>query len=119
MIAWLPPTGIGQPTACPRVASIIPAPAEVIDGIREIVWAATPVYRARASSPASDRFHAGLPCPAIRTPSRATVASPDGIDRLSPSRNPTTASQPSTSGPSSRRHEAPCCNSAQVRSRSR
>ena len=58
-MAWLPPTGIGQPTVCARVASISPAPADTSDGICEIVCAATPVYNARASAPFKAR-QAGL-----------------------------------------------------------
>ncbi len=56
----LPPTGIGQPTEWASVASIKPAPAAAIEGTREITWAATPVNKARASSPTSDP-HAGVP----------------------------------------------------------
>ncbi len=118
MIAWLPPTGIGQPTECARVASIIPAPAAVNDGIREMIWAATPVNRARASSPVSEP-HAGVPWASIRTPSRHADGTEFGTDRLSPSSRATTSSERSTSGPSRRRNEAPPSNSAQVRSRSR
>ncbi len=67
VITRLPPTGIGQPTEWASVASIKPAPAAVNDGIREITWAATPVNRARASSPPSDP-HAGVPWASIRSP---------------------------------------------------
>ena len=59
-MAWLPPTGTGQPTVWASVASMMPAPAATNDGIREIVWAATPVNNARASSPRNEP-HAGVP----------------------------------------------------------
>ena len=63
-----PPTGIGQPTACPSVASISPAPEDTSDGIREIVCAATPLNNARASSPRSD--------PTPGCPARAAAVRP-------------------------------------------
>ena len=121
VIARLPPTGIGQPTEWASVANINPAPAAVNDGIRESTWAATPVNKARASSPfrkpASDP-HAGVPWASIRTPNRSAAGNEPGTERLSPSSNSTTASQSSTNGPSRRRHDAPSDNSSQVRVRS-
>ena len=116
-MAWLPPTGIGQPTVCASVASISPAADDTIDGICEIVCAATPVNSARASVPDSAR-HAGVPCSTSRRATRTAAIGSVGIERLSPSSNLSTASSRSTSGPSSRRHDSPSSNSAQVRSRS-
>src|SRR5271166_6412539 len=113
VIARLPPTGIGQPTEWASVANINPAPAAVNDGIRESTWAATPVNKARASSPASDP-HAGVPWASIRRPNRSAAGNELGTDRLSPSSNPTTAPQSSTSGPSSRRQDAPSDKSSHV-----
>nr|ASF20091.1 nitric oxide resistance protein [Mycobacterium avium] len=118
VIAWLPPTGIGQPTECASVASINPAPAAVNDGIREMIWAATPVNSARASSPASVP-QAGVPWASIRSPSRNADVGEFGSERLSPSSRATTSSERATNGPSNRRKDAPCSSSAQVRSRSR
>ena len=113
-----PPTGMGQPTACPSVASISPAPDDTSDGIREIVCAATPVNNARASSPRS-RLHAGVPCASSRSPARTAVGRSDGSDRLSPRNRLSTPSRWSASGPSNERQEAPSSSSAQVRVRSR
>ena len=86
-MAWLPPTGTGQPTVCASVASMIPAPAATSDGIREIVCAATPVNSARASSPCSEP-QAGVPWRSIRSPAGrwpgcrgATTACRRGADR--------------------------------------
>ena len=56
-----------------------PAPADTIDGICEIVCAATPLKRARASSPDSAR-HAGVPCSINRGASRI-AAEQVGRDR--------------------------------------
>ena len=97
MITRLPPTGIGQPTEWASVASINPAPAAVNDGIREITWAATPVNKARASSPTSDR-HAGVPWANNRSPRRSADGDELGTDRLSPSITETTASESVTNG---------------------
>ena len=105
-MAWLPPTGIGQPTVCASVASISPAPAETSDGICEIVCAATPVNSARASAPDSAR-HAGVPCSSSRRATATAAIGSVGSERLSPSSSLSTASSRSTSGPSRRRHDSP------------
>ena len=99
VIAWLPPTGIGQPTEWARVANINPAAAAVNEGIRDSTWAATPVNNARASSPASDP-QAGVPWARIRSPRWTAEGNDPGTERLSPSSSPTTSRQSSTNGPS-------------------
>ena len=116
--AWLPPIGTGQPRcapASPTAGRLRPKPTM---GSREIAWAATPVNKARASSPRRVP-HAGVPCSATLCARRVTAGNPGGSERLSPSRKPTTSSARAVNGPSRRRHEAPSASPAQVRSRSR
>src|SRR4051812_50096872 len=115
-MAWLPPTGIGQPTVWARVASIRPAPAETNDGIVEIVWAATPVKSARASSPRS-RPHAGLPWASTRRPARTVVARSGGRDRLSREKNPTPPPRGFAGGPKGAPHAGPTPGRGRVRPR--
>lgn len=97
-IAWLPPTGAGQPPAWARTDSIMPSAPVVTEGMRDTAWAATPENSARASSPRSV-LHNGVPWISIRCTRRATVTACDGTERLSPSTNSTAGTGHPRTGP--------------------
>ena len=99
---YRPAHGVRERPAASRAA------VDRIDGIGEIVCAATPVNSARHRSPRSQHSTPG--CPGHASAGRVAARSPDpvGSDRLSPSRNPTTPSTCCDQRPEAAcRHDSP------------